>query len=367
MTLTALQPVVTSVINFVMLLFLFYLVQQNRILSLARTHVFLWVIAITAVVVSAECWTLLVDGVPLRAARIANLCANAIGFGCSPFIPVLLAQLHHEALRRNSLVYLPAACTTLLAFSSPFTGLIFSISAENIYARGSVFFVYVLSYLFGFSIFFYALFLEAHRFQKNEQRYLVLLALIVTAGTSLQVAFPHLYSSWHSVTLSLILYYLFQCELQFKYDALTGVLNRAAFQRRLDELGRTDRATILLFDLDEFKGINDQYGHEVGDTCLVTAAEILHRAFSSVGSCYRIGGDEFCVLAAGHHADRVETAVAEMLHRVMDARATMPMMPFISYGCCVYDPADYPSIDAALRAADKRMYHHKFGTKHTAP
>ena len=54
---------------------------------------------------------------------------------------------------------------------------------------------------------------------------------------------------------------------------------------------------VFLFDVDAFKAINDTYGHQYGDECLHTIAAAIRETFSSVGLCYRIGGDEFCVLS----------------------------------------------------------------------
>ena len=53
---------------------------------------------------------------------------------------------------------------------------------------------------------------------------------------------------------------------------------------------------LIVFDLDNFKYINDTYGHQAGDQCLKVIAECLKKAYSRYGNCYRIGGDEFCVL-----------------------------------------------------------------------
>ncbi len=53
---------------------------------------------------------------------------------------------------------------------------------------------------------------------------------------------------------------------------------------------------LVVFDVDDFKQINDRYGHMKGDLCLADIAECIKKAYASFGYCYRIGGDEFCVI-----------------------------------------------------------------------
>ena len=84
-------------------------------------------------------------------------------------------------------------------------------------------------------------------------------------------------------------------------DPLTGLLNRAGLRRRLDELGDSE-LTVLYLDLDLFKEVNDEHGHEVGDLVLVEVGARLADAVRATDLTVRLGGDEF-VLVAGDHAD----------------------------------------------------------------
>lgn len=87
---------------------------------------------------------------------------------------------------------------------------------------------------------------------------------------------------------------------QAECDPLTGVANRARFQRFLDQprngAAPDDIGTLILFDIDDFKQINDRWGHAAGDACLVNLAEHLRKAFVNAHLVSRIGGDEFAVL-----------------------------------------------------------------------
>ena len=91
-------------------------------------------------------------------------------------------------------------------------------------------------------------------------------------------------------------------------DALTEIENRAAYVRRLEEIEKTKSTTsecaIVLFDIDHFKYINDNFGHLTGDSVLKKCAGMLVEVFDFPGcSVYRIGGDEFAVIMEGLSED----------------------------------------------------------------
>ena len=83
------------------------------------------------------------------------------------------------------------------------------------------------------------------------------------------------------------------------HDALTGLFNRAGYEKIISEL-EEEKLCLLLIDLDKFKGINDQYGHDVGDLVLKKAADVLRHMFRSDDIIFRFGGDEYAVIM--HHA-----------------------------------------------------------------
>ena len=91
------------------------------------------------------------------------------------------------------------------------------------------------------------------------------------------------------------------------HDALTGLPNRLAFGERMTALLAGNRSfSVLMIDLDGFKAVNDNFGHEAGDLVLRQTAERLRAALPDDGFVARLGGDEFAmILAAGEAADQV--------------------------------------------------------------
>ena len=149
-------------------------------------------------------------------------------------------------------------------------------------------------------------------------------------------------------------------------DALTGLGNRRALVNDLDaELPRADAEhprMLALFDLDGFKQYNDSFGHPAGDALLVRLGENLRRAMADRGSAYRMGGDEFCILATlGEEGpERIASTAAAALHEEGEGFTIS-----CAYGAVIV-PDDAADADEAIRLADHRMYVQKNGGRTSA-
>ena len=146
-----------------------------------------------------------------------------------------------------------------------------------------------------------------------------------------------------------------------EHDALTGLPNRAALQRRAQELLRAHADVALLFvDLDGFKNVNDALGHEAGDVALCRVAERLREAAGPGAFVARHAGDEFVVLLEGADRAAAHLARAEVeaaLRRPVDVQGGPVAVP-ASVGVAAF-PQDGNDVAGLLRAADAGMYERK--------
>jgi diguanylate cyclase (GGDEF)-like protein len=138
-------------------------------------------------------------------------------------------------------------------------------------------------------------------------------------------------------------------------DSLTALSNRRALPMLLRQSAARG-ATILFFDLNDFKEINDSYGHQAGDECLKRFASALTSSFRGDDHVVRYAGDEFVVVAPGVSPEQAVERVEIVRDRLRLDRADGPPIGF-SVGHAYLPIAGDP--DAALRAADEAMYRDK--------
>src|SRR4051812_25282236 len=158
-------------------------------------------------------------------------------------------------------------------------------------------------------------------------------------------------------------------------DPLTGLPNtRFMFMHLTRELARAERlkseVSLLVMDLDNFKDINDTYGHHVGDRALRDIAGVLRTGIRPYDICVRYAGDEFIVVLSGCDGEEAERKRLELQHAVADlAFEARPgkMLPLsISVGASVF-PHDGDSYETLLATADSRMYRDKTRRKRGSP
>jgi diguanylate cyclase (GGDEF)-like protein len=152
------------------------------------------------------------------------------------------------------------------------------------------------------------------------------------------------------------------------HDALTGLPNRQAARRHYQDAARSGRPrTVVLLDLDDFKSVNDTWGHHAGDAHLVAVAERLARSCTDIGAvACRLGGDEFVLMLPsanpGAAMRLVESVVADLaapLPLPLRAEGAAPVVTFPSASAGVaVAGADEPFGDV-LQRADVALYHAK--------
>jgi diguanylate cyclase (GGDEF)-like protein/PAS domain S-box-containing protein len=145
-------------------------------------------------------------------------------------------------------------------------------------------------------------------------------------------------------------------------DPLTGLLNRRQFMQECnDELTRAKRYhnefSIIIVDIDNFKQVNDQFGHAKGDEILILIAELLKQALRENDAVGRLGGDEFCLLLINSSKDEARAIAERVRQSILDIpevkNGKLPISA--SVGLAQWSPAD-DSISTIIQRADRFMY-----------
>lgn len=150
-------------------------------------------------------------------------------------------------------------------------------------------------------------------------------------------------------------------------DHLTGVMNRAGLFQLYNSLVDGNTFQLLFFDIDNFKSINDIYGHHCGDEALIRFSKILTNYSPNNSTTVRLGGDEFVMLIAGHMERDAITAIASnIISATRNLKKENRIFEVMS--CSIGILTDIPSttqLESALNLADKAMYFAKEAGKDT--
>ena len=314
----------------------------------------LWFISSFLLIISIsilEVVTVVVDKRP-ASFRWVNIIANYLGFGLSPAVPIFLASALGKSRSTKYAITIEVVYLLFLAVTFPLK-IVFYVDQNNQYIRERFFGIYLAAY---FSSILYLLVMTlrfATKYQNKSKSSIYPIAVFLLAGTMVQVVFSQIHVTWLCVSLLSILFFTYCNGMWQQLDNLTGLLNQKSYLNITASLSRD--GTLVVFDVDDFKAINDNYGHLMGDQCLEVIASCIKKAYSKDGFCYRIGGDEFCVLLDAT-ADK-EVCHRRLIKELNFRRRTLDVRPYVSVGS-----ASFAAGDNALKvkeAADRDLYRFK--------
>lgn len=349
----------THLIDIVALIFLCSLIYNNNILNDKRKGP-LWLGTIlTIIIILSQVGTMIVlDGDADM--RFLNIICNVIGFALTPLIPiVLIAIINVKILRVNKLVMLPSIINIIATVLSPWLGIIFYVNVNNHYTRGNGFLIFMAAYAINLMILIISTVImgDKHRYQIRLK--ITILSIFVIAGTSIQIIIPSIYSTWHCVTLTLLLYYQLLTEFDGSFDALTKLHNRAAFDNMANKLDGRKPFSIIIVDVNNFKEINDKDGHDFGDYALKKVAAVIRKSFNNHYTCFRVGGDEFYIISSDTYRVKLERQLKKMIVNIEEERQKESRLPTVSYGYSIFKGGKALDLQEVIKEADEQMYYYK--------
>lgn len=345
-----------------------YLARRNVFINDSKNTMFVHLAVTTIALMLLEMLTLVYQHLGDPRFILPYYWANMLGFALSPLLPFLILVFNADRKSRlvqRFLLSIPLLVNAGASFFSLRTGWIFNINAQGQYFRGDLFLLPTAA-----AFFYYCLagmqMLSQKEYDRKEKRLIFAIFLLPALATMLQIIFKELLLIWGCVGISLMLFYIFLLLTQFKYDPVTGIRNRSEFEKEMMNHQKLDRVLLLVFDFNNLKVINDQYGHKAGDEALLLASRIIQRALSRIGKVYRIGGDEFCAICNDVPMEKVNALFAKIDAALDRAVLSTPVKVKLAHGCAYYTKGKDESLRATFARADQAMYAHKMQSKITS-
>ena len=269
---------------------------------------------------------------------------------------------------------IPIVLHMLIAVASPFTGWFFRINALNDYQRGSLLW---LSFLLSFVLMFFAFIKVLVRYIQSRKRtekghksvkeysWMLKFTFIPLIGGVIQAFSYNVTFVWNSTVIALLILYINYQNEEITTDILTGLYNRrqafAYFDRFVREREKNnDSIALIMMDINNFKTINDCYGHSMGDEAIVTVARCLEAEFEWDDFICRFGGDEFLVITKHGESNHIQ-AIIRRINKSLTERNKQQQSLFdlsLSAGYALYSKKN-DTMDLLFKKADEMMFEQK--------
>lgn len=270
--------------------------------------------------------------------------------------------------QNNILSLVPIMINIILVILSPFLKLEFYVTQYNIYERGTLFFVPAFIAYFYLFCGFIVIYTNRANLKRIEFLPLLLFGVFPALASLLQILIYGLLMMWCSITFSLIILYLYLQQQMIHIDHLTGAWTREMFLNYLGDRIKQKKSknfSIVFIDVNDFKKINDTFGHNEGDKTLVNLVSIMKGILKSEDFITRYGGDEFVLFLNVDTKRETE----DIIMKIYDALEEYNEVSNISYKLsisCGYEMYNFDkpmTIDEYINHVDKLMYKDKIRRK----
>lgn len=353
----------------IMMAFLLFCRSRNRESIHGDDRIYDCMTIVTILGATLETLSFVVDRQSFVGARFLNYLSSSISYlatGVIGFLWCLYVDLHiyknHVRYRRNvRFVAIPLLIELVcVLYNLLGNGFVFSVSADNVYSRGSF---TVIGYLTVYLYFLYSIYLVYHSQEEGLNLDFFPIFYFMgpcVIGAVVQFLYFGITSSWISVAVSLTFVQMQAYSENISTDSLSGLYNRRYLDRILALKEHLMQKSVygIMMDVNDFKQINDLYGHSMGDQAIRVMGDILLKSVPDGGIPIRFAGDEFVVLLVHDDPNAVFETMTEINRRldVLNRSGAEPFKLSVSMGQAKLDPSDPETF---LREMDERMYEEK--------
>ncbi|MCR5396207.1 MAG: GGDEF domain-containing protein [Lachnospiraceae bacterium] len=361
---------VANLTGFFLIFFLFFSRFITKTKSDTEEHSFEVMMTLAMIACIVEPLTFAVDGIPGKLPYWINLLGNtylyyANGLGSFLWLLYLDLKLYHDRSRMKKIYYkisVPVGILLLSLIGNIWGNYYFYVDEHNIYHRQPNIYIFYI-YLMLCAVYSLVLY---YRHRKTHGQiaffpiYMYLTPIIVSSV--LQMLFYGISLAWLGTALGIVALYMSLQQQNTYLDTLTGMYNRLYLEHALFRM-RRDFSTHYygaMIDMNDFKEINDTYGHSAGDQALRDMADLFRKVTSDNTTVFRFAGDEFILLIKTFSEEdicelkyRLESAVADF-----NSQKIHPYKLSFSMGYAEFD-RENDTNDSFFKKIDYAMYAQK--------
>ncbi len=304
-----------------------------------------------------------------------------VEFCISPFLAIFLAR-SCGMKRTTKPMVIVMILNVILETISLSNGKIFSIDENSLFQRGPEYWLYIFFCAISFLYILFVFVLIGIRSKLRNLLSILLIASIMITGQTANIIDGNINSGYLSICVTAVLLYIF-IQNMFRHimmetiniekdisshDALTKVMSRISYDSKAKEFDKKIREdsssvkfAICECDLNNLKIINDTFGHDAGDTYLITCCKTICDIFKH-SPVYRIGGDEFVAILQSDDYDNLEQ-IKCLVSEITEAEMKKPVSLFekksFAAGFAVFDCEKDHCFGDVMKRADIEMYNNK--------
>lgn len=347
------------------ILFSLYLFVRVSTIKTFSSRLLRVIMVATALSIIMEPLTWIFDGMLFRGAFFLEYSTNFLLFLLGPVIGgLLLSYMDYRTYRnprrlRGKFYYQQASFLTLvLLVVNIYNPIYFVVNPVTNSFRSADYKELHYVILAGFYIYMlYFILRSRKRITLQESLIFILCFLAPIVGMVIQLYDSKLHFSWTSIVVGLMIIYVFLETTPSEEDYLTKLYNRKNYESQMHYYVQIRKPFgVVIFDLNYFKEINDQYGHQNGDEVLIAFGAALKKTFDQYGLVSRLGGDEFAVIVDGSH-ENIDFLIRELNCVLREHKDPLVKSLEFSYGYQKHQESI--SLDELYNLADHKMYVNK--------
>lgn len=356
--------------------------KQNRFM-LDDQLLFVLLVVVNLVLLISDTATFMLNGQTFQGARGLNLLSTMVYYACTPIMSLLYLcfcdvklGVPLEKRKHYALLYsLPGMINLLLTVLSVQGHYLFRLSEDNLYSRGSLLTLSFLLCSVLMAVAFFRVALYALRAKQDSSQtctrrcrrniYTLLgVAIPPLLGAISQIWFYQITVVWVSTVIGILIIFINMQNVEISTDSLTGLFNRrqadSYLQNLLQAPDREQPLILVILDINNFKQINDRYGHIAGDNGLRMVANALQTECNKEEFFSRYGGDEFIVIARHSQEAHILDLVSRINNRLTQycKDLAQPYLLSISAGFAQWSP-QLATQDDLFAFADAKLFEQK--------